>query len=752
MFKRRQFVGDIVSFLTGTAICVSLVALQEFFLEMPVISKSLPWCVLFGGGLGFLLYRRHLQRVRTSAPLKQLEVQVEAQNAELVKVYQQLATLYEIGHTITASLNFDEALNRISRSAAELLGSDAGAILLLDEDGQTLRIKGAHGLSRKTEQGTRDFVGENIAGRVAQTGTPLVVNDLPNNSRFRNPAAEQEGLLACVSVPLRIGSRIIGTLDVHSKTTRQAFNESHLQLLEMLATQAVIAIENARLYERLEQINSDLERRVEERTEALMLANDQLAVEIDERQRTETLLAQERNLLRTLLNHLPDSIYIKNTQSQFLMANPATANIIGVKDASALIGKNDFDIHSPEAAQIFYQDEQQILQTGVPMLHKEEQVLNRNSGKMEWILTSKIPFRDHSGKMVGIVGIGRDITEQKRTQEQLRRYTVELELLNQMYERLQSCQTEQETHAVFAQTCQQFFPNDGGGLLLFQREHEQLTLMSSWGAFPEHGAPCRTDDCPMFAQNSEFLDTPEDAVHACCYNKMDDEHTCVCMPIHAREQHIGVLALISAHAHQEFNLAERQTLMARIVAQYALSLSNLQLRERLRLESIRDALTGLYNRRYMESALERQRQQLQDGQTVAIIMLDIDHFKRFNDTYGHEAGDAVLRALGQCLMHHARSEDIACRYGGEEFMLILSRTSLPTAITRAEQIWQHVGNLTIRYQQHHFSLTISMGVAAFPEHGREMADVITAADKALYAAKEQGRNRVVVAPQPQQNI
>ena len=154
----------------------------------------------------------------------------------------------------------------------------------------------------------------------------------------------------------------------------------------------------------------------------------------------------------------------------------------------------------------------------------------------------------------------------------------------------------------------------------------------------------------------------------------------------------------------------------------------------------------------MESALERQRQQLQDGQTVAIIMLDIDHFKRFNDTYGHEAGDAVLRALGQCLMHHARSEDIACRYGGEEFMLILSRTSLPTAITRAEQIWQHVGNLTIRYQQHHFSLTISMGVAAFPEHGREMADVITAADKALYAAKEQGRNRVVVAPQPQQNI
>jgi len=181
--------------------------------------------------------------------------------------------------------------------------------------------------------------------------------------------------------------------------------------------------------------------------------------------------------------------------------------------------------------------------------------------------------------------------------------------------------------------------------------------------------------------------------------------------------------------------------------QVALSLSNLSLRDSLRQQSIRDPLTGLFNRRYMEEALAIETERAKrDKASFSVLMLDLDHFKHFNDTHGHGAGDAVLQTLGKFLQRHVRGGDIACRYGGEEFTLVLPSASLESACQRAEQLCEGVRALTVEYKNEILSLmTISVGVAAFPNHGEKWEVVLQAADVALYQAKNGGRDRVTVA-------
>jgi diguanylate cyclase (GGDEF)-like protein/PAS domain S-box-containing protein len=169
--------------------------------------------------------------------------------------------------------------------------------------------------------------------------------------------------------------------------------------------------------------------------------------------------------------------------------------------------------------------------------------------------------------------------------------------------------------------------------------------------------------------------------------------------------------------------------------------------EALREQSVRDPLTNLFNRRYMEEALGREiRRSIRSPHSIGIIMVDIDSFKGFNDTYGHAAGDAVLRALADFFNEHIRGGDVTCRYGGEEFVLILPDVSLTETLGRAEQLCRDVRQIQVQYQGANLeAITLSLGVAIFPEHGDTSETLLKAADKALYQAKAAGRDRVVVA-------
>jgi diguanylate cyclase (GGDEF)-like protein/PAS domain S-box-containing protein len=178
-------------------------------------------------------------------------------------------------------------------------------------------------------------------------------------------------------------------------------------------------------------------------------------------------------------------------------------------------------------------------------------------------------------------------------------------------------------------------------------------------------------------------------------------------------------------------------------AQLALLKSQALLRE----QSVRDHLTGLFNRRYMEETLERELlRAVRRHLTLGIIMLDVDAFKQFNDTWGHAAGDEILRELGRLLLRQVRGEDIACRYGGDEFILILPEASMGVTRDRAELICEQVRRFHFRFDgQSRAAVTLSLGFAVFPEHGPTSSALLRAVDTALYRAKHAGRGRVAAA-------
>jgi len=169
-------------------------------------------------------------------------------------------------------------------------------------------------------------------------------------------------------------------------------------------------------------------------------------------------------------------------------------------------------------------------------------------------------------------------------------------------------------------------------------------------------------------------------------------------------------------------------------------------KEALRLQAIRDPLTGLYNRRYMEEALERELRRARHGQhPLSVMMFDLDHFKTFNDTAGHQAGDRVLKYIGELLEARTRREDVPCRYGGEEFVLILPGAPIHVAARRGREFGETIRESTIEYEGKTLGpITVSIGVACFPQHGATSADLVGAADHALYRAKQEGRDRVIV--------
>ena len=257
------------------------------------------------------------------------------------------------------------------------------------------------------------------------------------------------------------------------------------------------------------------------------------------------------------------------------------------------------------------------------------------------------------------------------------------------------------------------------------------------------------EDCCALRGGRTYLVRRDVPRRRCAHVTGGADRDYACFPLAAHGETLGVLQLDWPAGTDPGRLAQADTLalVESVSEQIAVALANLALRQRLRQQSIRDGLTGAFNRRYLDECLEREISRARRrGQPLGVLMLDVDHFKRLNDTYGHEAGDAVLRDVGQALLQSVRTEDVVCRYGGEEFAILLPEIDAAMLMVRADAILATLRGMHTRFGGHDVGpVTASVGIATYPEHGLSGADLIRRADAALYEAKRAGRDRVHVA-------
>ena len=347
------------------------------------------------------------------------------------------------------------------------------------------------------------------------------------------------------------------------------------------------------------------------------------------------------------------------------------------------------------------------------------------------------------------VELSRKIVQHRETEEQFRRQNYELFVLNRMSHNLQKCSKEEESYPILTGACQQLFPTASGTLFIRSKEPKNFHKAACWGTSRDTVERVLLDNLRECC--TQDVDQAQEIRGS--YLKVVPEEFLVYAPICHRGERFAVLALDFcqersqlSHEEWESRILDKEILFENLSEYYALSLSNLRLRITLQSEAIHDPLTGLYNRRDMELTLQRQLYQAERrGSSLAIVLLDIDYFKKLNDNYGHDSGDEVLKTLSQHFKQYYRREDVICRYGGEEFLLILPDTPLETAMTRIQEFLKHVEAQTIPYKEHRLQITLSAGVAIFPAHGILRDELVLAADRALYQAKEAGRNQVVLA-------
>jgi diguanylate cyclase (GGDEF)-like protein len=364
-------------------------------------------------------------------------------------------------------------------------------------------------------------------------------------------------------------------------------------------------------------------------------------------------------------------------------------------------------------------------------------------------------------------GVARDITERHKSTEKLQQvneklttlvneleqHTHDARLLGEMGGLLQTCLTVEEASTVIAQFAQQLFSRDFGALYAFSDSRNVVEAVATWGESLSSESMFMPSDCWALRRGQVHLVEDPHTGLLCRHLSHPPSASYMCVPMMAHGEILGMLYLqssmqgLSQPGGIVGRLAEsKQRLAVTMAEQVALALANLKLQEALRIQSVCDPLTGMFNRRYMEESLAREVHRATRKKTqIGIIMIDLDHFKQFNDTFGHAAGDALLRELSYFLKKSFRGEDIACRYGGEEFVIILPETPLDITLKRAESLLEEIRHLNVQHLGRTLgTITTSLGVAVFPDHGTTGETVMRAADAALYQAKERGRDQVAV--------
>lgn len=332
------------------------------------------------------------------------------------------------------------------------------------------------------------------------------------------------------------------------------------------------------------------------------------------------------------------------------------------------------------------------------------------------------------------------LREANRSGETLRR-------LSTLAELLQNCRSLDEAINVIERALPPLLPDVSGALALVNASRNIVETRMHWGIRDSDlgGAIFAPEDCWALRRSQPHPGDGDLTAPLCPHLAqagVTADHT-VCLPLNSQGQVLGVLNLCTP----TLIAADTRRLAMTAADQLALALANLQLQASLRTQSIRDPLTSLFNRRYLEASLPRElmRAERRKG-GLSVLMFDLDHFKRYNDTQGHDAGDALLGAFGALLAQSCRGEDMPCRFGGEEFTLVLTDADHAHALERADAIRKATSELVVHYRAGTLPpATVSIGVASYPKHGDTPEALLRMADQALYRAKQLGRNMVASA-------
>ncbi len=486
--------------------------------------------------------------------------------------------------------------------------------------------------------------------------------------------------------------------------------------------------------------------------------------DISYRKEMEEALKKERDYITAIVETTDSLLIVMDSSGKIVDTNLACQKTIGYS-AEDLKGGYLWDFQVDDKKSVI--DKIGLILSGdCPHIH--EVAWKTKEGKERLISWSSTVLPGVVGDEGYIISTGTDITESRRAKQELELANIklaewikeleersqEMKQLSEMGGQLQLCQTSQEVCAISAQYIKMICKKSRGAIYLINPSKDLAEAVEMWGEDVYSEKIFLPSKCWATRKSRLHRIDPSHPGLKCEHITGPDSGQYICIPMMAQGELLGIL-----HLNQDSpNVGPTETkdilynnhkiqLISNVAEHISLALTNLKLRETLRQQSIRDLLTGLYNRRYMEETLGRELERAKRDQThIGVIMLDIDHFKQFNDLSGHDAGDALLKELGSLLTSSFRGGDIACRYGGEEFFIVLPGASLQNAVDRAEALRKSVKEMMVYHLGRPLGkCTISLGVAAYPQNGSTIEQLIKTSDSALYQAKESGRDRVVIS-------
>jgi diguanylate cyclase (GGDEF)-like protein/PAS domain S-box-containing protein len=486
---------------------------------------------------------------------------------------------------------------------------------------------------------------------------------------------------------------------------------------------------------------------------------------VTERHRMAKQLSERTSFLNSLIENNPLGIVVHNREGRVQLCNEAFANLF-LYSREEIVGH----ILDPLISQPDDIGEAKALTTRATAGNSVHQTVSRRrkDGKTLDLELHAVTI-SLDGQTDGAYAIYKDISEQvkaaalardhseslNRLVNELQLRTAQMTLLNEMGDLLQCSATSGEAHAVVGQIARRLFlASTGGALFVFKSSRNLLEAVASWGASDVSDQAFAPDACWGLRRGQPCWSEHPGGVVICSHLKNPVPASYLCVPLVAQGDTLGVL-------HIQYDLSKsnkgtegfeslqesQQRLAVAVGGRVALSLASLLLRETLRDQSIRDPLTGLFNRRFMEDALGRELQRAKRRRhSLVVVFADLDHFKRFNDIHGHDAGDTVLRSMAGLFKQHFRGEDVVCRYGGEEFAFILPESSAKNAAKRLEQLRQVAKKHKITYKEQVLdAVTFSVGIATYPENGLTGEELLQTADTCLYESKANGRDCVTIA-------